>query len=673
MPTMMQKGSLRQRHYWNNGTTNEYTILNMSLRTQYDTTMKTLDDVKGKPSREGHWNNRKSGDLRTELQKLRELRNDVNRRVNVAERQQMRRLDQVQGWLSRVEAMETEVTQLIGDGAETIDEKGLCGSCYPKHCISCYKLGKKVVRKLQQVATLMSEGRLEVVADSVPPDLVEEIPSEPTVGLESTFDTVWRSLGEEHNEIWEKVGFCDDKWKIKSRHVKAKDIWKALSKKRFVVLLDDLWEQMDLLEVGIPPPYQQNKSKLIFTTRSLDLCGQMGAQKKIKVKSLAWKDSWDLFKKICGRGRLNSDPEIPELAEIVARVLRFAVDEFDDMDGAKNQGFNIISTLVHACLLDETSDAYRVKLHDVIRDMAVWITGHMGEMKGKFLVQTKAGLTQAPEFHKWRMAERISLMANQIEKLMGSPTCPNLSTLLLDFNSDLKMISNDGNESLVEELDSLKYLTTLCTTIASAAVLKRFLSSKKLLSCTHALCLKIFNGSNSLNLSSLQNIKHLTWLRMEDFNTSREISFDWVGKGKEIVEYSNLSSMVECFHCLGTVHIYRCQMLKNLTWLIFAPNLLYLTIEECDNLEELIGKGAKDGGNLSPFTKLIPLQLFCLPQLKSLYWNPLPFLHLDRIVVGSCPKLKKLPLNSSSAKQHRCVIRGEEEWWNELEWRTKLL
>ena len=290
-------------------------------------------------------------------------------RVNVAERQQMRRLDQVQGWLSRVEALETEVTQLIGDGAETIDEKGLCGSCYPKHCISCYKLGKKVVRKLQQVATLMSEGRFEVVADSVPPDHVEEIPSEPTVGLESTFDTVWRSLGEKHvgiiglyglggvgktalltqinnhflktspnfdvviwvvvsktpnldevqNEIWEKVGFCDDKWKIKSRHVKAKDIWKALSQKRFVVLLDDLWEQMDLLEVGIPPPHQQNKSKLIFTTRSLDLCGQMGAQKKIKVKSLAWKDSWDLFKKYVGGDTLNSDPEIPELAEIVAR------------------------------------------------------------------------------------------------------------------------------------------------------------------------------------------------------------------------------------------------------------------------------------------------------------------------------------------------------------------
>ncbi|RVW84136.1 putative disease resistance protein [Vitis vinifera] len=308
--------------------------------------------------------------LRTELQKLRELKNDVNRKVDVAERQQMKRLDQVQGWLSRVEAMETEVGQLIGDGAETIEEKRLRGCCHPKHCISNYTLGKKVARKLQDTATLMSEGRnFEVVADIVPPVPVEEIPGRPTVGLESTFDKVWRSLEEEdvgmiglyglggvgkttlltqinnhflktshsfdvviwvvvsktpnlervQNEIWEKVGFCDDKWKSKSRHEKAKEIWRALCKKRFVMLLDDMWEQMDLLEVGIPPPDQQNKSKLIFTSRSQDLCGQMGAHKKIQVKSLTWKDSWDLFQKYVGKDALNSDPEIAELAEMVAK------------------------------------------------------------------------------------------------------------------------------------------------------------------------------------------------------------------------------------------------------------------------------------------------------------------------------------------------------------------
>ncbi|CBI36497.3 unnamed protein product, partial [Vitis vinifera] len=549
----------------------------------------------------------------------------------------------------------------------------------------------------------------------------------------------------------------------------------------------------------------------------------MGAHKKIQVKSLTWKDSWDLFQKYVGKDVLNSDPEIFELAEMVAKeccglplaiitigramaskvtpqdwkhairvlqtcasnfpgmghrvypLLKYSydslpskivqscflycslfpedffifkvvliyqwicegfLDEFDDTDGARNQGFNIISTLVHACLLEESSDNRFVKVHDVVRDMALWITSEMGEMKGKLLVQTSAGLTQAPDFVKWTTIERISLMDNRIEKLTGSPTCPNLSTLLLDLNSDLQMISNGffqfipnlrvlslsntkivelpsdisnlvslqyldlsgteikklpiemknlvqlktlillaeggiesyGNESLVEELESLKYLTDLSVTIASASVFMRFLSSRKLLTCTHAICLKMFKGSSSLNLSSLEYLKDLGGLKMEDLDSLREIKFDWTGKGKETVGYSSLNPKVKCFHGLRRVVINRCQMLKNLTWLIFAPNLLYLTIGQCDEIEEVIGKGAEDGGNLSPFTKLKRLELNGLPQLKNVYRNPLPFLYLDRIEVVGCPKLKRLPLNSNSANQGRVVMVGKQEWWNELEW-----
>ena len=215
---------------------------------------------------------------------------------------------------------------------------------------------------------------------------------------------------------------------------------------------------------------------------------------------------------------------------------------------------------------------------------------------------------------------------------------------------------------MVEELGSLKYLTNLRTTIATAGVFETFLNSGKLLSCTHALCLKIFNDSISLRISSLQTVKLLTWLRFEDFDSLREITFDWAGK------YSNFSSKVESFHGLGTVYILRCRVLKNLTWLTFAPNLKFLTVEECGEIEEVIGVGAEDIGNMSPFGKLMRLKLFYLPELKSVCWNPLPFIYLERIVVGGRPKLKKLPLNYSSAKENRRVIRGEEEWWNEIEW-----
>ncbi|KAL6312524.1 hypothetical protein AAG906_021222 [Vitis piasezkii] len=623
--------------------------------------------------------------LRTELQKLGELKNDVNRKVDVAERQQMKRLDQVQGWLSRVEAMETEVGQLIGDGAETIEEKRLRGCCHPKHCISSYTSGKKVARKLQDMATLMSEGRnFEVVADIVPPAPVEEIPGRPTVGLESTFDKVWRSLEKEHagmiglyglggvgkttlltqinnhflktshnfdvviwvvvsktpnlgrvqNEIWEKVGFCDDKWKRKSHHEKAKDILRALSKKRFVMLLDDMWEQMDLLE-----------SKLIFTTRSQDLCGQMGAHKSIQVKSLTWKDSWDLFQKYVGTDALNSDPEISELAEMVAKEccgLPLAIITIGRAMASKvsPQDWKHAIRVLQTC----ASNFPEIKKLPI-------------EMKN--LVQLKI-LRLCTS--KLSLIPRGLISSLLMLQAVGMYNCG-----LYDQVAEGD-IESYGNESLVEELESLKYLTDLSVTIASASVFMRFLSSRKLLTCTHAICLKIFKGSSSLNLSSLEYLKHLGGLKMEDLDSLREIKFDWAGKGKETVGYSSLNPKVKCFHGLCEVVINRCQMLKNLTWLIFAPNLLYLKIGQCDEMEEVIGKGAEDGGNLSPFTKLIRLELNGLPQLKNVYRNPLPFLYLDRIEVVGCPKLKKLPLNSNSANQGRVVMVGKQEWWNELEW-----
>ena len=60
--------------------------------------------------------------LQTELQKLLETRNDVLRRVIIAEQRHMRRTNQVQGWLSRVQTVELEVAELISDNAQEIEK-----------------------------------------------------------------------------------------------------------------------------------------------------------------------------------------------------------------------------------------------------------------------------------------------------------------------------------------------------------------------------------------------------------------------------------------------------------------------------------------------------------------------------------------------------------------------
>lgn len=73
-------------------------------------------------------------------------------------------------------------------------------------------------------------------------------------------------------------------------------------------------------------------------------------------------------------------------------------------------------------------------------------------------------------------------------------------------------------------------------------------------------------------------------------------------------------------------------------------------------------------GNLNQFAKLQCLQLFGLRNLKSIYWKPLPFPHPKEMIIDLCYELKKLPLDSNSARDHNIVICGNEDWWEEFQW-----
>lgn len=70
------------------------------------------------------------------------------------------------------------------------------------------------------------------------------------------------------------------------------------------------------------------------------------------------------------------------------------LDEYDGI-AARNQGYCIVGTLLHACLLEE-EEGKRVKMHDVIRDMALWIASTFENKNEKFLVLAGVGLTAAP-------------------------------------------------------------------------------------------------------------------------------------------------------------------------------------------------------------------------------------------------------------------------------------
>ncbi|KAH7674489.1 P-loop containing nucleoside triphosphate hydrolase protein [Dioscorea alata] len=121
------------------------------------------------------------------------------------------------------------------------------------------------------------------------------------------------------------------------------------------------------------------------------------------------------------------------------------LDDFDDLNEANNKGGIIIGNLQGACLLesvapsswyDEIRSNSYVKLHDVIRDLALWITSDCGRNKQGWLVQPNifSFLERLPEDVIDR--EVINISVNNIKAMDGFPNCHKLKTLILSTRVD---------------------------------------------------------------------------------------------------------------------------------------------------------------------------------------------------------------------------------------------
>ncbi|XP_019093411.1 PREDICTED: probable disease resistance protein At1g61190, partial [Camelina sativa] len=238
--------------------------------------------------------------------------------------------------------------------------------------LSSYNYGKSVYLLLEEVKNLKSEGNFEVVAEPAPTSGVEERPTQSTIGQDKLLETAWNRLMEDgvgilglhgmggvgkttlfkkiHNKfsemasgfdvvIWivvsqgakiskiqediaQKLHLCGDEWTNKNESDKATDIYKFLKKKRFVLMLDDIWEKVDLEAIGVPDPTREIGRKVVFTTRSREVCGRMGDHEPMEIKCLEPEEAWELFRNKVGYNTLSRDPVIVQLARKVAEKCR---------------------------------------------------------------------------------------------------------------------------------------------------------------------------------------------------------------------------------------------------------------------------------------------------------------------------------------------------------------
>lgn len=126
-----------------------------------------------------------------------------------------------------------------------------------------------------------------------------------------------------------------------------------------------------------------------------------------------------------------------------------------DMETKMQQGYMLVDELKNACLLESIyqhgSIDEHVKMHDLIRDMAIALTGanHL------FMIRAGHSICKPPLHDEWHPdLERVSLMRNDLSCLDCEPRCPKLCTLLLQYNSLPKGI----NPSFFNHMKNLQVL-----------------------------------------------------------------------------------------------------------------------------------------------------------------------------------------------------------------------
>ncbi|KAJ9682727.1 hypothetical protein PVL29_018623 [Vitis rotundifolia] len=307
--------------------------------------------------------------LGNEMELLNFRSEDVKTRVELEKQQQLIPRREVEGWLQEVGDVQNEVDAILEEGG-LVSEKKCLGSCY--NIRSSYNLGKRVTRTLSHVKELTRRGDFEVVAYRLPRAVVDELPLGPTVGLDSLCERVCSCLDEDEvgivglygmrgvgkttlmkkinnhflktrhefdTVIWvavfneasvtavqevigNKFQIVDSVWQNKSQTEKAIEIFNSMKTKRFLLLLDDVCQRLDLSEIGVPVPDVRNRSKVIITTRSMILCSEMAAQRRFKIEPLAWKEALDLFMEMVGKDTVRSHPEIENLTSSVVERCR---------------------------------------------------------------------------------------------------------------------------------------------------------------------------------------------------------------------------------------------------------------------------------------------------------------------------------------------------------------
>uniref|UniRef100_A0A6N2KF74 Uncharacterized protein n=1 Tax=Salix viminalis TaxID=40686 RepID=A0A6N2KF74_SALVM len=498
------------------------------------------------------------------------------------------------------EEIEIDVNKWLEDAKNEMEgenrlenEKGKNGKCFtwcPKW-ICQFKLSKALEKKTETLRKLEEESKkFQKVGHKEPPQDVAFLPSKDIIPSESSkeaFQQIMKALKDDNvnmiglygmggvgkttlveevgriakeshlfdevllatlsqnpnvmyiqNRIAESLGLHFHEETVEGR---ANRLWQRLkTEKKLLVILDDVWQHVELKEIGIPVGDDHRGCKVLLTTRDRDICSLMQCQQNVLLRILSENEAWALFK--INAGLRDEGSNLNTVAKEVARecqglpialvtvgkalrdksvvewevastklknnqlphterngeqksaygclklsydylkheetklcfllcclfpedynipmedLTRYAVgygihQDVESIEDARKQVLVEIKTLKDCCMLLGTETEESVKMHDLVRDVAIQIASK----EHGFMVKAGVGLKEWPRSNKsFEGCTTISLMGNQLTELPEGLACPQLKVLLLELGEDLNVPKRFFEGMIEIEVLSLK-------------------------------------------------------------------------------------------------------------------------------------------------------------------------------------------------------------------------
>jgi Leucine-rich repeat (LRR) protein len=306
------------------------------------------------------------GSMKNQIEKLRDARDRVQHSVDAAIRNGEEIEGDVKNWLKEA----NEIIELIGNDFEgeeagTKRSSGACLNLKVRHQLS-YKAAKIV----KDIGEVLKIGSFDRVSYRLAPQGIESTSCMDYMSPESRMSTVKRLMEALRDDnihvigVWGMAGvgkstlvrevakqakeeklfdevaianvtqnpdlkeiqremadMIDLKFDVESsvtgRAIRLRErLTQKKDKKMILIILDDIWKNLDLEALGIP----SEGCKVLLTSRNRDvLISGMGTQEDFGLEVLAEEEAWSLFEKMAG-DCVNKDPNMRTAATEVAKA-----------------------------------------------------------------------------------------------------------------------------------------------------------------------------------------------------------------------------------------------------------------------------------------------------------------------------------------------------------------